>query len=292
MLDQNDFPTVLFDDDGTFTDISKTVLDYARSSAGAVVVAAEDRLLFGRVKPFRSFYIETGTANTNSTAMTLKFFDNDTSAFKAVTDLLDETQGLTRSGFVNWDHVNTQEEEPWVKTTINGSDLYWVELTFSADFSAGTTIKGWNIVFSDDQDLNRIYDGATQFLRSGTDSGILYHETARRMIMNTLAREGKFKRELGTINNTSLPAQLDAWDLHDIEEVNLWSTFLALSLLFENVSTDPDDKFAGLADKYMREAAKAKKVFYLTIDTDDDGTRDREEALGSRNFSTGFVVRR
>lgn len=291
MLIKSDYPKVFYSDNAVFSDISIEMLSYGVDTTAFTFVASQDKFYFGRVKPFNAFYIEMGTANVNTSVMTVKYFDQTAAAFAAVTGLVDETKGLTRSGFVQWAPMSDTSSTSWALTTINSVSLYWVEVTFSANLSA-STLQGWNIVYSDDTDLKRIYDGVSNYFRSGTSSGILYHEQARKEIVNQLRRDGYWKVKQGSVGGDSLPAQHDEWDFHNIEEVNLWSTYLALSYLFDNLSTASDDNFARLAEKYYGKSQEQKQVYYLSIDKDNDGILDANEKLGTEGGITGTVIRR
>lgn len=292
MLIPKDYPRVLFSDNGVFTDISLNMLNYGADTSTVAVVAAEDKIYFGRVKPFAAIYVEMGTANTNASTMSVKYYDQDAAAFTNVTNLVDETKGFTRSGFIQFQNPASDiSGTVWDTTTVNSVERYWVEITFSASFSAGTALKGMNIVYSDDKDMNRVYDGVTNFFRSGTTTGILYHEQARREIVQALRKDGHFKMRLGAQNNDGMPAQIDEWDLHAIEEVNLWSTYLSMSYLFENLSTQADDNWARLSAKYYLKAQEMKQAYYLTLDLNDDGVVDSDERLGTQNIF-GTVIRR
>lgn len=288
MLIPDNPPKILFSDNTVFSDLSMSLLNFGADSESMVVVATEDKLYFGRYKPFRALYVELGVANTNASSMTVKYYDGATSSFLSVTDLIDETKGFTRSGFVQFKNpASDLNSTLWPQNAINGVTRNWVEITFSANFSVGTTIKGMNLVYSDDKDLNRVYDGVSNYFRSGTVSGILYHEQSRKEIVNALRKDGKFK-----INNSTAEIKnIDEWDFHNIEEINLWSTYLALSSIFDNISTSADDKNAALSNKFYNKSQAMKQAYYLTIDKNDDGKVDTFERLGTDN-SSGVVIRR
>lgn len=289
MLIPDRYPKVLFDDNGVFSDISTSMLNFGADTESLVIVAAQDKLYFGREKPFRAVYVELGTANTNASVMTVKYYDEDAAAFTSVTDLVDETKGFTRSGFIQFQNpASDTSSVTWAETAVNSVTRYWIQITFSANFSVGTTIKGMNLVYSDDNDLKRVYDGVSSYFRTGTSTGILYHEQARKEIINALRKDGKFKIR---INDNAEVAQLDEWDFHNIEEVNLWSTYLALSYIFDNISIATDDKNSVLSNKFYNKAQAMKQAYYLTLDKDDDGIVDTGERLGTQNAS-GTVIRR
>lgn len=291
MLTQKDYPIVYHDDDSSFVDLSLNMLNYSGDTSTVELISADDALYFGLYKPFRLMYVEMSTANTNSAAMTVEYYDSDAAAFTAVSGLVDETKGFTRSGFINFDNPNGLDSKPWTYNEVNSVEKFWIKISFDADFSANTAIKGWNIVFSDDNDLERVYPGISNYLRSGQSSFILAHEQARIDMINELRRDGKYKVELGDLKNTAAIAQVTQWDIMDPNEVNLWSTYTALRNIFRTLSTVPDDRWNQLEMKFETDATKAKQIFYMTLDDDDDGAAEREERLSTIGQS-GFVARR
>ncbi len=276
MLKRKDFPTIFFDNNTSFEDMSITLLTYLEKTHTVDFVAADDKLYFGRRKPFNTIYVEMSTVNTNASTMTVKFFDETTSTFIAVTDLVDETFGLTQSGFIQFKNPNTSASEPWTTNAINSTTKYWIQISFSADLLSTTAIQGMNLVFSDDDDMKGIHPGVENYLRTGTSSFILHHQSARDWIINSLRRDGKLKVQLGD-SGDGLIADLDVWDVHLPEQVNRWSVFLALHSLFKQLGTQPDDQFNEMAKNYLTLAGEAKDVYYLSLDLDDDGTMDIEE---------------
>lgn len=290
MLIQKDFPTVFFDDNGVFTDISTSMLNYSGDSEVIDYTTAQDNLFFGRYKPFSTMYIEMKVVNTVAATMTVEYFDETLSAFKVVENLVDETRGLTRSGFVHFKNPNNQNNVDWIQSTTNSVEKFYLRISFDATLTSLTELQGWNVVFSDDNDLDRIYSGISNYLSTSQTTFILAHEQARIELINTLREDGHFKTQVGDVKNDGLPAQLTQWDILDVNEVNLWSTNLALKNIFRSIASNPDDNHRELSRDYASDAVKAKNVFYLTLDTDDDGTIDREETLAT-DASTAEMFR-
>ena len=291
MLTQKDFPTIFFDDNGSFTDISLNMLNYSGDTSVIDYTTVQDNLFFGRYKPFSTMYIEMKVVNDVTATMTVEYFDKTLNAFKAVDGLVDETKGLTRSGFVHFNNPNNPDNVDWIQSTTNSVEKFYVRVSFDATLLATTDLQGWNVVFSDDKDLDRIYSGISNFLSTTQTTFILAHEQARIELINTLREDGHFKVQVGDVKNNALPAQLTQWDILDVNEVNLWSTNLALKNIFRGIASNPDDNHHELSKMYAGDAVKAKNVFYMTLDTDDDGTVDREETLAT-NVASGEMFRR
>ena len=265
--------TVLHDDDGSFTDHSTSAQDYSRDAFSLVLTTSEDNLYIGYFKPINAVYIETGTANTNSTDLTLKYYNG--TSFTAVSDFIDESKGITRSGFVRWDRNLTDE----TKTTVNSSEKYWYQLSYDATFSAGTTIQGLNIVFADDQDLKTRVPAITssKFLPSGETTQILAHVAARDEIIQQLRNHGKFMQSVANAEFKDV----DAFSLLEIEQIREAAKFKALQIIFEDLTDSPEDIYMERAKMYKSEFDRAMNLFFLSLDSDDDGFLDRGEELRS-----------
>jgi hypothetical protein len=111
----------------------------------------------------------------------------------------------------------------------------------------------------------------------------LRHENSRNLIVQDIRNLGfrKFKEKYQNI---------DAWDLLEIEEVNLWSAYLTLANIFSSLQSNQSDLFKQKADEYNQQAEFYKAQSYLTLDSNDDGIADSSES--ARDISTRRLVRR
>ncbi len=98
MLYQKNFPKVVWDN-GSLTDVSYYMLSFGRDPLDFAFTST-DELYFGRVKPFSAIFVEMAVANTAITALTVEYFNG--SAYVPVTGLIDDTQGFTRNGFIQF----------------------------------------------------------------------------------------------------------------------------------------------------------------------------------------------
>lgn len=117
-------------------------------------ITSSDKLYLGFRKPFASRYFAMDTLNTNPSVLSVKYWDGE--AFVSVEDLIDQTRGFTKSGFVAW----TNPDSNWDKkaiSPISDVELYWIEISVSADMSAGTKIQGILNIFCDDELLATYY---------------------------------------------------------------------------------------------------------------------------------------
>lgn len=158
---------IILSDNAVISDLSTDLENYHAGSGVIEIVAAEDKIYLGSFFPFNHRYFKLGTANTNSSTISLKVWDGD--EFNPVVNIIDETilagASMGQSGYITW---TPDKEEGWSREDTsdkNGAlipvlgagitiyDLYWVEVTFSADLSAGTALDWVGMKFSDDTHL-------------------------------------------------------------------------------------------------------------------------------------------
>jgi hypothetical protein len=140
-------------DDTTYANKSFDNEDDSTEIAAALV-AADDALYVGKLRPFNSFYNWIGTANTNASVMSIATWDG--SAWRTAAEVIDGTstsgKTLAKSGGVlfvpdkdyAWsfvDDTSNTSDSPTELQSFTIYDLYWARITVSADLSSGTTIK-------------------------------------------------------------------------------------------------------------------------------------------------------
>ena len=132
--------TVLIDDNGVFNNITEDARDYLRDSTAIAYVTAEDFIYLGLYKPFNAVYVELQNS-TSAGSMVVELSNG--SGFSAL-GVRDDTKAFSRSGFIKWE----REQDSWASQAVNGLDLYWIRLSFDADFTAD--LDGLNLVFADE----------------------------------------------------------------------------------------------------------------------------------------------
>ena len=278
MIKINEKLSVLFSDNSSFSDLSSNMAGFDRGTETITYVAAEDKLYIGFYKPISVFYTDLATTNTNDVSISLKYYDG--SSYEAVSGLHDDTDGIQRSGFIRWDRNQTDEKA----VTVNSLEKFWYELTLSGD-TTEIIINGINIVFSDDQDLKREFFDVDKYKSSGELSFILSHAASRDEIIQELRADGRYKEDFAT---GSLK-DITAFDLLEISQVKLASTYLTMSKVMFQASDEIDDVYMQKSDRYRSLYNKAMKTFYLSVDVDDNGKKDQFEELAS---NTASMVRR
>lgn len=103
--------------------------------------------------PFSSRHFSFATLNTTVSSVTIQYFDGTN--FVDVEDLVDQTMGLTRNGFIHW--VNGNDWEMAALAPILDKELFWVELTVDTNLDVGTEVESVLNLFSDEDILRRYY---------------------------------------------------------------------------------------------------------------------------------------
>lgn len=244
------------------TEVSYSMENYQENDYSFVLSTSEE-ISIGYYKPINAVYVEMKTANTNSASMNLYYYNG--SAFQTV-EKRDDTKGLSKSGFVQWNRNLTNES----KTTHHGEYLYWYKIKLTVDSSA-MLIQGINLVFSNDLDLKEEYPSILEMLPENEASFIRFHVASRKDIVSELRGQNK------TIQTSNDIKYIDQFDLLDFEEVRDASKFLTLSKILYWISDAVDDKWFQKAKQYEEKyGAKLGRV-NLSIDNNNDGKKDKNE---------------
>lgn len=282
MIKKNERLDILHDDNSSFQDLTNELCRFDRGSATISYVAAEDSLYVGFYKPINCFYVDLATSNDNNTSLTLEYFNG---SFSAPDGLIDDTDGLSRSGFISWDRNQKDASGNFdeIKTTINSIEKFWYKLDLGGDSSA-MVINAINVIFSTDEDLKREVFEISSYYPSGETSHILTQVACRDEIIQTLNLQGKAKED----NKSGWKEDISAFDLLDISEVRLASTYLALAKIMLSVSDQVDDLFMQKSEIYRSKYNDIINKMTIRIDSDDDGLYDRPER---DNVFRGFLKR-
>ncbi len=266
MLDPNAQLTIKYSDNGSFSDYSQDFQDFTRDVQALDIVAAEDKLYVGYYKPINKLYIDFNSPNTATNVCTLKYFNG--SAFVDVAGQIDETKGLTRSGFMQW----TREQADQAATSVDGVELYWYELTVSVD-TVDMVVNAIGLIFADDKDLAEqipnINDSAHL---AGKPSHILAHVSTAKWMIQDLRNKNYGKRDAdGNFQDITV------WDLLDIDQINQAATLKALATIFFNYSDEPNDIYEKKSKAYESAYKSAMSLATLRLDVNDDGHKDITE---------------
>ncbi len=140
------------------------------------------------------------------------------------------------------------------------------------------SLKGVNVVYSDDNDIRGEVRSIDDYLASGDTTFISYHLAARDEIVQTLRNGGNSKVSADTslaIKNL----QMNKWDVLDKGEIKQASKYLCLSKIFFDASKNVEDKSYERFKDYEGMYGAAFKLFYMSLDSNDDGNIDDVENM-------------
>lgn len=274
MKDLASMLTVVYGD--AYTDISTAVCDFAVDSATVTLLVGK-YLYVGFEKPLSSLFFYLTTPSTGTRSVSVAMFDANINAWDNVVSL-DDTAGLTRSGFVTWE-LPVQIS----LAAVNTVSKYWVR--FSVDTSTSAmVIRAISSLFSDDRELKKEFPSISgaQFLLGGTTDHYLIHESCRNDIVSYFRRKG-YRR----LDANGTRKKFSAFDIMDIDEVRQAATYLALSKIFKNCgnSANNEDNWIAKSNSYSKMYTEAINLAYLTWDRNSDGSKDEQSQVYSVNFT-------
>lgn len=239
-------------------DISDDMSTYLRDSADLSLQTGE-YLFITLEKYFSKIYVEMETPSTVINSLVVEYYNG--SSWSAVTSLIDETKGFTRSGFISWELGETKQ----------------LRISTIANMSA-SSVKGIGLVFSNDLDLEEAFYNIDTLLPQGASSFISYHQAARNEIIQSLRNQG----------NYTAGGDLTEWDLLQPDQIREASKWKALSLIFTDVSNEVDDKYDQLRKNAVKKYHSAINLYLKSIDYDNDGVLTTAEKF---NIVTTMVTR-
>ena len=262
-------------------DLSKKLNDFGTASVGLELT--DDKYIYvGYYKPFNQFFTELSTKNTSGGIMSAEYYDGD--AWQSLASLIDETEDFSKSGFFFF-----EKPSAW-KTYEN---LFYIRLKTSVSHSVGTSIQGLGILLSNDLDLEGIRSNIVTKFNSGA-SWVLKHEQARKDIMQLMRNKGnrvvKNANDLNPlVTEGARFADLTEFDLLRPEQLRQASMYKVLSMIYlDELSDNEDDKWQRQGDRYEKTFHEMFNLFYLQIDSDDDGLESDSESYATTSTSLSW----
>lgn len=117
-------------------------------------------------------------------------------------------------------------------------------------------------LFSSDSDLTEEESDILRFLPPGKAAFKYAHRQSQKKIMEQLDRQGF---------TDVFEQKLTKWAVKDVSEVNEWSRYMALRMIYEDASNAKDDSHKGKASYYSAQEIMARKHALLRLDVDGDG---------------------
>lgn len=174
---------ILWDDDGTETDLSIALNDFRTGSQVIDFVAADDKLYVASDMPFNHKWIEASVVNDAASVVTVENWFGGSDGWVSAVDIIDRTSvggvSLAQSGVIQW---KTNREKGWNREldsedvtgiTVTGLyDMYWLRFGWSADWNALTALSFVGQKFSSDDVLySRYPDLNNANLKTSYESG-------------------------------------------------------------------------------------------------------------------------
>lgn len=151
---------VIYSNNGTLTDISNKLQDGGGGYAERLTLN-EDYIYIGQQMPFNNIFAWMSVVNSVQAGLTLEYFDG--ASWRAAVDVLDGTEGFTKTGCIQfvpdkayeWDYVEDTSEvsDTFALKTLKIYNLYWLRIKASATLSNGTEWKRLTYAFCLSSDL-------------------------------------------------------------------------------------------------------------------------------------------
>lgn len=144
------------------TDLTASLTDFVTPSA-TVALETSGAIFIGSPVPMNHLFFDMDVVNTNPATLSVDIWHNR--AWSSAVDVIDETAGFTKSGRISWEVARpmggwSAESESDDVTGLAGTnvyDFYWLKITTSANFSAGTKVNFVGQKFCTEADLTAVY---------------------------------------------------------------------------------------------------------------------------------------
>ena len=279
-MKSKEFFTVKYDNQ----DISILVKDFSKDTANIPLLSTE-YLYVGYYKPFRQFYVEFDTLNTEAVSLAFEYYNG--SAWVELPAVIDESLNFKRSGFIYF-----TRPEDWKASTVENDENFYIRISPDVDLTPATSLKGLGVLFSNDSDLEAIRSTIVTKLNNGK-SWIEKHEAARKYLIQQLRNLGHRKvinREkegnsglffTNEEKDNRYYSNLTEFDLVEPFELREAAKYKALSMIYlEELSDEEDDKYFRMGSRHAKTSDEMFNLFMLKIDVDDDGVEDLSESEG------------
>lgn len=235
-------------------------------TTAALELTTSQALYVGYKLPFACRHFQMGTVNSNSATLTVTYWNG--SAWADVEDLLDQTNGMTSSGFISWVNPSGELWKKKALTPIDDVELYWVRIVTGANFSSGTTLQSVLNLFCDDSLLRQYYPELVNDARykpSGRTDWTEQYHAAKDLVVDQLKKDDLIREEAEVL---------------DPNEVCVAAVHATAWVIYNPITRDEEGRefVKGLWDEF-RNSLKGTK---LDLDYDNSGKiEDDEENTGN-----------
>lgn len=268
-------------DDTVTTDYSLANSDDTQTIPAAIV-AADDAIYIGKQFPFNNFFVWIGTANENSSSISVQYWNNND--WQNAVDILDgtSTSGVTlaKSGVVQF---SPMVNKTWTQTSDTSStnnsptelqsftiyNLFWLKITFNNDLSAGTTIKKLFYRLTDRATVNAIDTDLSKY-----EAALSITDLTEKIILAS--------KEILTILKVS-QVVFDDGQILRFSDFYLPTAYQVLVILLQDLGED----FKPKRELYIKKVSDFLKVENLSLDTNANAFLEEQEF----NFNQSRLVR-
>lgn len=170
---------------------------------------------------------------------------------------------VTSNRYLDWLYTTDGTKSVTVRVTTDGTPV-----TFSKDLES--LLPENDILFSTDDDLLAHEDDILRYVRSGRSSFIDKHRLSKKRIVRWLSEQRIYDNDGNNLTDAAIM---------DVEEVNEWSKFYTLYIIFNSLSNAIDDIFAQKASLYQSLAKDAQSRSAIRLDRNGDGNEDTNKDM-------------
>lgn len=165
---------------------------------------------------------------------------------------------VTSTKYLDWQYSTDGDKVISLRVTTDGSPVSTTK-TLSIQTVANDRL------FSSDAELMPYEPNILEWVREGRNTFLDVHRAAQDRILTWLD-----EKKIWDVSGNKLTKQA----ITDLEEVNDWSKFMTLRLIFEGLSNATDDIFHEKALRYKDMEVSARNRAALRLDRNGDGTTD------------------
>lgn len=248
--------------------------DFSRGLDAAVVLSFSSGAAWIEIrspKPLTQLFFDVAGSH-NGTALAVSTWTG--AAFESVTDSVDDTKVLTRSGYVSWRNPTTIAKD---------GERYRYRFDTGQTDTQNLTFRFLGMVFCQEFDLKSQAASIARFKPAGDTNLTRFLVAAKDDIVQNLRNRGK--KIWGTE-----PRDLTEFDFLEPGQVRTAAAYLALSKIFFEISDEPNDKWIEKSKDFAAKYGDAIQVFWLSLDLDGDGEKD-DDSTESMAIQSGVMVR-
>lgn len=272
----------IYSDNGLLTDYSTQINNYISSPIDLSINHEQDKIFIGSTFPFNSCYFKISTAASGSMSPSVSYWTG--SSYQAAIEVIDETEGLTKSGYLtwqinraksSWSREDTQDTSGDERVLHLGDvaiyDMYWTMIEFSSSNDVSLDWIGHK--FINDNDLKVEYPslGNTTLLGAISAGKIDWEEQeirASRIVIEDLIN--------GRVIN-------DQGQIVDRRKLELMTVSKTAELIYQMLGDDYVDQRREAGTEY----AKRLKNNHLNVDV----TGNADLSIKERGFRQGYFTR-